>query len=98
MKLRKAVKFLNDVMEHKQVVPFRRFAGGTGRCAQASVWKVTKGRWPVKSCEFVLGLLKNAESNAEVLLSSNPLKGVVRFSSVYIFCLILHFLSPGSTD
>ncbi|KAF9179964.1 60S ribosomal protein L17 [Haplosporangium sp. Z 767] len=24
------------------------------------------GRWPAKSCEFVLDLLKNAESNAEV--------------------------------
>lgn len=25
-----------------------------------------QGRWPVKSAEFLLGLLKNAESNAEV--------------------------------
>ena len=24
-----------------------------------------QGRWPVKSCEFLHGLLKNAESNAE---------------------------------
>jgi large subunit ribosomal protein L17e len=26
---------------------------------------VTKARWPVKSAEFLLGLLKNAESNAD---------------------------------
>ena len=25
-----------------------------------------QGRWPAKSCQFLLGLLKNAESNAEV--------------------------------
>ncbi|KAI9096120.1 ribosomal protein L22/L17 [Phlyctochytrium arcticum] len=66
MKLRKAVSFLGDVKEHKQAVPFRRFSGGTGRTAQANVWGVTQARWPEKSCDFVLGLLKNAESNAEV--------------------------------
>ncbi|KND04709.1 ribosomal protein L22 [Spizellomyces punctatus DAOM BR117] len=66
MKLRKAVAFLNDVKEHKQAVPFRRFSGGVGRTAQAKVWGVTQARWPQKSCEFMLGLLKNAESNAEV--------------------------------
>ncbi|KAJ3092287.1 60S ribosomal protein L17 [Quaeritorhiza haematococci] len=66
MKLRKAVAFLEDVKEHKQAVPFRRFSGGVGRCAQAKVHGVTQGRWPVKSAEFLLGLLKNAESNAEV--------------------------------
>jgi len=26
----------------------------------------TRARWPVKSAEFLLGLLKNAEANAEV--------------------------------
>ncbi|KAF9270920.1 hypothetical protein BGZ74_006776, partial [Mortierella antarctica] len=28
---------------------------------------MTMARWPAKSCEFVLDLLKNAESNAEVI-------------------------------
>lgn len=65
MKLLKAQRFLEDVMEHKQAVPFRRFRRGVGRCAQAKVWGVTQGRWPEKSCHFVLGLLKNAQSNAE---------------------------------
>jgi len=32
---------------------------------QAKAWGVTQGRWPKKSAEFVLQLLKNAESNAE---------------------------------
>lgn len=26
----------------------------------------TRARWPIKSAEFLLGLLKNAEANAEV--------------------------------
>lgn len=65
MKLPKAQKFLQDVIAHKQAVPFRRFNGGVGRCAQAKVWGVTQGRWPEKSCKFLLGLLKNVESNAE---------------------------------
>lgn len=65
MKLMKAQKFLEDVIDHKQAVPFRRFRRGVGRCAQANVWGVTQGRWPEKSCKFVLGLLKNLQSNAE---------------------------------
>ncbi|KAJ3304180.1 60S ribosomal protein L17 [Kappamyces sp. JEL0829] len=65
-KLNKAVSFLNDVTERKQAVPFRRFAGGIGRTAQGKPHGVSRARWPVKSVEFVLGLLKNAESNAEV--------------------------------
>ena len=35
MKLKKAVTYLKDVIEHKQCVPFTRFNGGVGRCAQA---------------------------------------------------------------
>ncbi|ORX81666.1 ribosomal protein rpl17 [Basidiobolus meristosporus CBS 931.73] len=65
MKLQKAITYLEDVKAHKQCIPFRRFAGGIGRCAQAKAFNTTKGRWPVKSAEFLLGLLKNAESNAE---------------------------------
>ncbi|KAG9319972.1 hypothetical protein KVV02_007774, partial [Mortierella alpina] len=34
--------------------------------AQAKPFGMTMARWPAKSCEFVLDLLKNAESNAEV--------------------------------
>lgn len=66
MNLKKAVAYLSDVKAHKQAIPFRKFSGGVGRTAQAAVFGVTQGRWPVKSVEFVLGLLKNAESNAEV--------------------------------
>ncbi|KAL0270451.1 UNVERIFIED_CONTAM: hypothetical protein PYX00_007863 [Menopon gallinae] len=65
MTLRRAVRYLKNVIEHKECVPFRRFNGGVGRCAQAKQWKTTQGRWPKKSAEFLLQLLKNAESNAD---------------------------------
>uniref|UniRef100_A0A914I8S3 Large ribosomal subunit protein uL22 n=1 Tax=Globodera rostochiensis TaxID=31243 RepID=A0A914I8S3_GLORO len=53
-------------MPLKQIVPFRHFNGGVGRKAQANAWGTTQGRWPKKSAEFLLQLLRNAESNAEV--------------------------------
>ena len=33
---------------------------------QAKQWGTTQGRWPKKSAEFLLQLLKNAESNADL--------------------------------
>ena len=43
-------------------------ADGDATCLQAKNENQTtgQGRWPKKSAEFLLGLLKNAESNAEV--------------------------------
>ncbi|KAK2197884.1 bifunctional Ribosomal protein L22-L17/Ribosomal protein L22-L17 [Babesia duncani] len=60
-----AKRYLNDVIEHKRCVPFRKFNGGVGRCAQAKAFKHTQGRWPEKSCRILLDLLTNLESNAE---------------------------------
>ncbi|CAL9095020.1 unnamed protein product [Musa textilis] len=65
--LSKAKRYLEDVIAHKQAIPFRRFCGGVGRTAQAKGRHPNgQGRWPVKSARFILDLLKNAESNAEV--------------------------------
>ena len=47
-------------------MPFCRYNGGVGRCAQAKQWGWTEGRRPKKSAEFLLHMLKNAESNAEL--------------------------------
>lgn len=68
MDLQKAKRYLEDVVAHKRCIPFHRFTGCIGRTAQAKNEGSTtrQGRWPVKSCEFLLNLLKNAESNAEV--------------------------------
>ncbi|PWZ27044.1 60S ribosomal protein L17 [Zea mays] len=65
--LTKAKRYLEDVIAHKQAIPFRRYCGGVGRTAQAkSRHSNGQGRWPVKSARFILDLLKNAESNADV--------------------------------
>ncbi|RRT79028.1 hypothetical protein B296_00026167 [Ensete ventricosum] len=65
--LSKAKRYLEDVIAHKQAIPFRRFCGGVGRTAQAKARHPNgQGRWPLKSARFILDLLKNAESNAEV--------------------------------
>ncbi|CAF3322736.1 unnamed protein product [Rotaria socialis] len=66
MTLRRATRYLKNVVNKKEIVPFKRFNGGVGRKAQAQVFKVTQGRWPKKSAEILLQLLKNAESNADV--------------------------------
>ncbi|XP_020245346.1 60S ribosomal protein L17-like [Asparagus officinalis] len=65
--LTKAKRYLEDVIAHKQAIPFRRYCGGVGRTAQAKNRHSNgQGRWPVKSARFILDLLKNAESNADV--------------------------------
>jgi large subunit ribosomal protein L17e len=58
MHIRKATEYLKDVTLKKQCVPFRRYNGGVGRCAQAKQWGWTQGRWPKKSAEFLLHVLK----------------------------------------
>merc|ERR1712080_634008 len=66
MPLHGATKYLKNVIAQKEIIPFRRFMGGVGRHAQANqVHGTAQGRWPVKSAEFLLHMLKNAESNAE---------------------------------
>ena len=61
-----ATQYSKDVMARNRCVPFTRFNGAVGSCAQAKEFETTKRRWPHKSCRFILDLLKNAESNADV--------------------------------
>jgi hypothetical protein len=74
MDLKKAKVYLEAVMEHKRAIPFRRYNGAVGRTTQGKNEGATGGqaRWPVKSAEFLLNLLKNAESNAEVCCTALP--------------------------
>jgi large subunit ribosomal protein L17e len=66
MLLKKAQKYLKDAIAHKDIVPFRRYRYGIGRHAQLKKFKAVQGGWPEKSCRFLLDLLTNAQSNAEV--------------------------------
>lgn len=65
MSLRRAQRYLKNVIAKKEIVPFRRYNGGVGRKAQCKQFSCTQGRWPQKSAEFLLQLLRNAESNAD---------------------------------
>jgi large subunit ribosomal protein L17e len=67
MRLEKAKAYLKDVIDHKRCVVYRRYNGCVGRCAQSKNEGSTnsQGRWPKKSCSFMLNLLINAESNAK---------------------------------
>ncbi|KAL2139775.1 hypothetical protein VTI28DRAFT_4691 [Corynascus sepedonium] len=64
-KLQRAQTFLENVIEKKEAVPMRRYCGSIGRTAQGKQFGVSRARWPVKSAQFLLGLLKNAEANAD---------------------------------
>merc|ERR1712066_74578 len=64
MGLKQAQKYLTDVLNHTRCIPMRRFAGSTGRTAQAKEWGLTMGRWPTKSVKIVMGLLENMLANA----------------------------------
>ncbi|KAI1285047.1 60S ribosomal protein L17 [Halotydeus destructor] len=65
MPLRRAQRYLKNVISKTEIVPFRRFNGGVVRKAQVKPYGCTQGRWPQKSAEFLLQLLRNAESNAD---------------------------------
>lgn len=58
MPIKRAIRFLENVKEKKEIVPFRHFNHCVGRKAQAKAWGTTQGRWPKKSAEFLLQLLR----------------------------------------
>jgi len=66
MGLKRAQAYLQNVIKHKEIIPFRRFIHCVGRKAQAKAFGATQGRWPEKSARHILDLLQNAESNAEI--------------------------------
>ena len=61
----KAQKYLDQVLEGQRAVPFRRFNKSMGLSQQGKEWGVTKARWPVKSVNYIKGILGNAVANAE---------------------------------
>ena len=65
MNLKKAIKYMEDVLEHRQCIPVLRFTGHGSRTPQAKIWKANQGKWPEKSVKHVHSLLKNLNANAE---------------------------------
>merc|ERR1712178_426647 len=53
--------------------PFRLCRKGPGHHAQCKNHNWAVGRWPQKSCNFILKLIENAEANAESKGLEDPL-------------------------
>merc|ERR1712065_33789 len=67
MGLPKAVQYMKQVIAHTRAIAMRRHKRGVGRHAQSKEFSGAPNvRWPRKSCEQVLSLLKNLKANAEV--------------------------------
>ena len=66
----------------RRCIVFRRYCGGVGRTAQAKNEGSTngQGRWPKKSAEMLLNILKNAESNAGYAVSKRLTEATRVFS------------------
>lgn len=67
----KAMEYLTNVIYKVECVPMRRFNRGCGNTRQARRFMngsvvATKGRWPMKSCEYMLKVLRNIKNNALV--------------------------------
>jgi len=63
MKVSKAKDYLNDVIDKKQAVPFKRHNKKVGHRKGLKGWP--SGRYPVKAASHILNVLENAEANAE---------------------------------
>ena len=60
MKVPKAKQLLESVIAGKKAVPFTRFNKDMGHKPG-----MASGRYPIKTCTHILGLLKSAEANAQ---------------------------------
>ncbi|HEX3013806.1 MAG TPA: 50S ribosomal protein L22 [Methanobacterium sp.] len=63
MKVEKAEAYLEDVIEMKTAVPFKRHNKKVGHRRGIGGWPT--GRYPVKAAKQILDVIKNAEANAE---------------------------------
>jgi large subunit ribosomal protein L17e len=66
MTLTRAKTYLENVIAKKEIIPFVRYKLGVKGHSQCKNVSAPIGRWPKKSCDILLGLLKNAESNADI--------------------------------
>ena len=63
MKVAKAKTYLDEVIEMKKAVPFKRHNKKVGHRKKLQGWP--SGRYPVKAATQILKILKNSEANAE---------------------------------
>ena len=63
MEVAKAKAYLNDVIDMKKAVPFKRHNSDVGHRRGMEGWAA--GRYPVKASKAILTVIENAEANAE---------------------------------
>lgn len=63
MELEKAKVYLEEVIQMKKAVPFKRHNKKVAHRKELKGWP--SGRYPVKAAEHILKVLENAEANAE---------------------------------
>ena len=63
MFLDKAKEYLEDVMDMKKAVPYKRHKKHVAHRKELSKWP--SGRYPIKAAQKILEVLENAENNAE---------------------------------
>merc|ERR1719329_45213 len=78
MNVVKAIAYMENVLEHKAIVPFRRYTGGPGRKAMCKQFNHHNGRFPEKSCKNVINLLKKLKSSSSALSSLAPSSARIR--------------------
>jgi large subunit ribosomal protein L22 len=70
-KVAQAKMLLEQVMEQKQALPFKRFTDGLGH----KPGKMASGRYPMKASKAFIGLLESVEANAQTKgLNTNELE------------------------
>ena len=62
-KIDEAMEFLEDVIEMKKAVPFKKYKKKVAHKAGLNKWYA--GRYPQKAAKAILKILKNLEANAE---------------------------------
>ncbi|MFT4325893.1 MAG: 50S ribosomal protein L22 [Candidatus Woesearchaeota archaeon] len=56
----KAIRYLEDVIAMKRAVPYKRYNSDVGH----KPGNIAAGRYPIKAAEYILKLIKSAQSNA----------------------------------
>lgn len=90
MKVTRALEYLDNVIEHNEIVPLYKFKKGASRHPQANVWGANQGRWPEKSARTVRDLLVQAANNAKHLHQTEYDDLEVRFYDVGLSGQINH--------
>ena len=61
--IEEAKRLLNDLIEKKRAIPFKRYYKGVGHRRELEGWPA--GRYPVKAAQVILRVVENLEANAE---------------------------------